>query len=347
MKTLKENTTLIEKAIYKGLLFLSKEQLSTGEFKSYRSTHPEMKENCELDSSPFPSALICYCLSFSEDKSSKMMIVNAINFLKSEMTGNGVWRYWSKQHPYHKNIPPDLDDMSCISSILKKNKLFFPDNKKIFYANINSHGLFYTWITPRFRFPKNLLHWRVVLKETMKPINLYYFWKLNESNPNDIDGVVNANILNYLGENQYTVPTINYLIDIVKTNKEAHCDKWYLDKYNFYYFLSKAYYSGIKSLEPIREDCIRKILLGINPNGKTGNNILETALATCSLLNFKSNSKTIPILINTIIKKQTTSGNWNKIPMYYGGPNKYFGWGSKELTTAFCLEALIRFNNLK
>jgi hypothetical protein len=29
--------------------------------------------------------------------------------------------------------------------------------------------------------------------------------------------------------------------------------------------------------------------------------------------------------------------------MYYGGPKKYYGWGSEELTTGFCIEALGRY----
>jgi hypothetical protein len=325
MKLNNNITNHIQDSIVNGLNFLYRNQLPSGEFKSYRSTHPKMAEDCEFDSSPFPTALICYCLGFSEEGISKKMIKTSIDFLLSEMEANGIWRYWTKQHQYHKNIPPDLDDISCISSILKQNKISFPDNLKIHTGNRNDKGLFYTWIVPRLRFPKNLLHWKVAMREGLKPFSLYYFWKLNESQPNDIDGIVNANVLNYLGEIKETEPVIEYLIDIVKNDKEEKCDKWHLSKYNFYYFLSKNYYSGIKSLSPIKEICIGKILKDVSDNGIIGKNILETALAVCSLLNFGSNSEIIQQGINTILQHQTEDGNWEIFPLYYGGPKKHLG----------------------
>lgn len=340
------STNNLNNSIDKGLLFLRNNQLSSGEFTSYRSTHPEMKEDLEFDSSPFPTALISYCLSFSKKDISKKITQKAIHFLQSEMEGNGVWRYWTKQHPHHKNIPPDLDDISCISSALKANNITFPNNKKIILANTNKDGLFYTWIVPRLRFPKNFLHWKVCLKEGFKPISLYYFWRLNEASPSDIDGVVNANILNYLGACKETEPVIKYLINIVKSDNEENCDKWHLSKYNFYYFLSKNYFFCINSLSPIREICINKIISDVNDNGTIGNNILETALAVCSLINLDSKSHIIENAIHAILKAQTNKGNWKIFPFYYGGPKKYLSWGSEEITTAYCLEALTRFIKL-
>ena len=333
----------LQDSINKGLEFLYSNQLQSGEFISYRSTDPEMVENCEFDSSPFPTALICYCLGFSEEIISRKMIENSIQFLQSEMETNGIWRYWTKQHQYHKNIPPDLDDIACVSSVLKQHHITFPNNEKMLLANRSNQGLFYTWIVPRLRFPKNLSHWKVAMREGLKPFSLYYFWKLNESQPNDIDGVVNANVLNYLGERKETESVIKYLMDIVINDKEESCDKWHLSKYNFYYFLSKNYYAGIQSLSPVKEICIQKILADVNDNGIIGKNILETALAVCSLLNFGCDSEIIQKGINSILHEQTKNGNWKIFPFYYGGPKKYLGWGSEEITAAFCLEAIIRY----
>ncbi|PHR74619.1 MAG: hypothetical protein COA67_00660 [Lutibacter sp.] len=343
MKINQNSDNSIHLSIKKGLIFLNANQLKSGEFISYRSTDPKMIEDCEFDSSPFPTALICYCLSFSEEDISKKMIENAIQFLLSEMEANGIWRYWTKQHQYHGNIPPDLDDIACVSSVLKQNNITFPNNEKILLANRNNNDLFYTWIVPRLRLPKGLSHWKVAMREGLKPFNLYYFWKLNESKPNDIDGVVNANVLNYLGESKETESVVKYLMDIVRNDKEENCDKWHLSKYNYYYFLSKNYYAGIHSLSPVREICIRKILSDVNNNGTIGKNILETALAICTLLNWSSNSEAIQKGVNAILQEQTEFGNWKILPFYYGGPKKYFGWGSKEITTAFCLEALTRY----
>ena len=342
----------IEKAIDGGLKFLQSNQLESGEFKSYRSTDPAMRKDCEFDSSPFPTALICYCLGFFDSSPiAGEMIDKAIGFFLDEMERGAIWRYWTAQHPYHKNIPPDLDDIACVSSILERNRIEFPDNRQLILANRNRQGLFYTWIVPRFAaaaVPFNKSYWRVVLSEALKPVSLYYFWKLNESAPNDVDCVVNANVLFYLGESQATRPVIEYLIKIVEDEKEGCCDKWHLNKFTFYYTVSRNYFAGMSSLERIRDIAVKRILEAArSADGRIGENTLETALAVCALINWKGSdsSSSLPVVekaVRFLLKAQERGGNWERLPFYYGGPKKYFGWGSEEITTAFCLEALAR-----
>ncbi|HRH43243.1 MAG TPA: hypothetical protein PKY82_16545 [Pyrinomonadaceae bacterium] len=329
--------------IEKGLNFLHQNQLASGEFKSFRSTHPTMAEDCEFDSSPFPTALIAYSLSFSESLVAKELIKRAINFFLAEIERGSVWRYWTSIHPYHNNIPPDLDDIACISSVLKQNNVQFADNLKLILANRNRDKLFYTWMVPRFAFPLSFAYWRVVAREALKPISLYYFWKLNESEPNDIDCVVNANVLFYLGKYKETQSVINYLIEIIKSEKEECCDKWHLSRFNLYYALSKNFFAGIDDFKIIRDALIERILSFAKSDGMIGENILETALASCALLNFNDDSMELKNAINILINSQNKKGAWQIFPVYYGGPKKYFGWGSEELTTGFCLEALVRY----
>jgi CRISPR/Cas system CSM-associated protein Csm2 small subunit len=342
MEIAKANITDIETAIERGLDFLYRNQLPSGEFKSYRSTHPTMDEDCEFDSSPFPTSLIAYSLSFSESPKAKEMLNRATKFLLSEMESVGVWRYWTSEHQYHNNIPPDLDDTVCVSSVLKQNGVTFPDNQKLILANRNRQGLFYTWLVPRFSFPLNTSYWRVVLREAMKPISLYYFWKLNESEPNDIDCVVNANVLFYLGKSESTKPVIDYLIRVIEQQKEECCDKWHLSRFNLYYAISRNYFAGIEAFESVRDEVIKRIISFAKDDGIIGNNILETALAVCSLLNWHSDSPEMHNAVKALLAAQKDSGEWQRFPLYYGGPKKYFGWGSEEITTSFCLEALMR-----
>lgn len=333
----------INSAIEKGLDFLHRNQLSSGEFKSYRSTHPTMAEDCEFDSSPFPTSLIAYSLSFSKSSIAQEMIKRAIDFFLNEMERGSIWRYWTSTHPNHKHIPPDLDDIVCISSILEQNKIDFDDNRKLILANRNGQGLFYTWLAPRFSFPLSLAYWRVVGLEALKPISLYYFWKLNESEPKDVDCVVNANVLFYLGNSKETQSVIDYLISVIKNEKESCCDKWHLNRFNLYYALSKNYFAGIKDFEIVRKIIVTRIISATKADGIIGENILETALAVCALLNFGDDSVEIGNAIRVLIESQMPVGAWQIFPIYYGGPKKYFGWGSKEITTGFCLEALTRY----
>jgi len=336
----------LEQAIERGLQYLAEEQLATGEFKSYRSTDPLMKEDCVFDSSPFPTALIVFSLSFSNSIVARKMTVLATKFLLSEMEKHGIWRYWSAAHPYHKSIPPDLDDIACVSAVFKQNNISFPDNRKIILANRNSDGLFYTWIVPRIKLPGSLTYLKVVFKEALKPARLYFFWKHNESEPNDIDAVVNSNVLFYLGNRQETKPVIDYLINIIRNNKEEGCDKWHLSPLNLQYFLSKNYLAGIFEFEMIREVSIDKLLTGTYLVSKDKSNILEIALCACALMNWNCPADKIYPFIEKILNQQEHAGSWPIFPFYYGGPKKYYGWGSPEMTTAFCLEASMRYREL-
>jgi len=344
MEIAKAKINNIETAIERGLDFLQRNQLPSGEFKSYRSTHPTMEEDCEFDSSPFPTSLIAYSLSFSESLKAKEMLNRAVKFFLSEMESESVWRYWTSQHQYHNNIPPDLDDTVCVSSVLKQNGVQFPDNQNLILANRNRQGLFYTWLVPRFSFPINASYWRVILREAVKPISLYYFWKLNESEPNDIDCVVNANVLFYLGESESTKAVIDYLVRVIEQNKEECCDKWHLSRFNLYYAISRNYFAGIKKFEAVREEVIKRIISSAKDDGIIGNNILETALAVCSLLNWRCLRHELHNAVEMLLGAQKDSGEWQRFPFYYGGPKKYFGWGSEEITTGFCLEVMTRYS---
>jgi hypothetical protein len=333
----------IENSLSAGLHFLREHQLPSGEFKSYRSTDPKMREDCEFDSSPFPSAQIAFCLNFFPASTTGEMIRKVIHFFLDEMEGPGIWRYWTAQHHYHKNIPPDLDDVACVSIILQQHAVPFPDNRPLILANRNPQRLFYTWLAPRWSFPRNLSYGRVIMREALKPISLYYFWKLNESKLNDIDGVVNANVLYYLGQSEATAPLIDYLVEIIESNREECCDKWHLSRFNVYYAISRNYYAGVKTLEKIRPEVIRRMTSAAHDDGRIGDNILETALAVCSLLNWNCDSPALHRGIRYLLNTQHSSGEWPIFPYYYGGPKRYFGWGSAELTTGFCLEALVRY----
>ena len=332
----------IETSVERAIEFLRRSQLPSGEFKSYRSTDAEMSRDCEFDSSPFPTAMIAYCLSFHDSPVVRQMLDSVARFFLFEMEGAGVWRYWTRQHQYHRNIPPDLDDIVYISSFLRQQEIDFPDNEKLVLANRNERGLFYTWLVPRMISTLETSYWRVVLREALKPVSLYYFWKLNESSPNDIDCVVNANVLFYLGERAETEPIIEYLIEIVRENREDCCDKWHLNRFTFYYALSRNYLAGVKAFEAVRETVINRILATAQNDGSFGNNMLETALAVCALLNLDHKSNQLYKAVRALLNAQQKSGAWQIAPLYYGGPKKYFGWGSEELTTGFCIEAITR-----
>ncbi len=335
------NARGLDEPIARGLDFLRRSQLPTGEFRCYMSTDHALERDAVVDSSPFPTALVAYSLGFAEE--AKDMLERCARFFLREMEGRGLWRYWTKRHQYHSVIPPDLDDIACVSYVLRRQGVEFPDNVPLVLANRDGRGLFQTWVTPRWRMPASRAFLRAALPQLLSPAKLYYFWKLNESGPADVDCVVNANVLFYLGAGRWSRPVVDYLLDSLRRGAEDCCDKWHLNRFTFYYAVSRNFHAGLDELGAAREESVARIAASARADGSIGENALDTALAACALLYWKSDAPELERAIHFLLSAQRVDGAWPRAVLYYGGPKKFYGWGSEELTTGFCLEALLHF----
>jgi hypothetical protein len=333
----------LDAGVERGLDFLERSQLPTGEFKVFMSTDGSLEKDCVVDSSPFPTALVAYSLGFSGSDGAARMLGKALRFLLAEMEGPGLWRYWTRQHRYHSVIPPDLDDTACVSYVLRRHGVAAPPNRDLIFANRDPRGLFYTWLTPRWPPPPNARYLSAVLRQWLSPVKLYYFWKLNESAPHDVDCVVNANVLFYVGESEATRPVVEYLTDILRRGEEGCCDKWHLNRFMFHYVVSRNFDAGVAAFGSVREEAVERIVGAATGEGCIGGGVLETALAACALLSWRSTPPELGRAVRYLLAAQRAAGDWPRAALYYGGPKKYYGWGSEELTTGFCLEALLRY----
>ena len=330
--------------IARGLEFLRRSQMPSGEFKVYMSPDLSLARDCVFDSSPFPAALIAYALGFADTEEAGDVLDKALRFLLSEMEGPGLWRYWTKRHPGHSTIPPDLDDISCASYVLRRHDLPFPPNLELVLANRTPEGRFYTWMTARWPLPPVPSFRRVVLSQWLHPFRLYRFWKL-EPTRHDVDGVVNANVLFYLGEAPETKPAVDYLIDILRRGEEDACDGWYANRFMFYYALSRNFDAGVAALEEVRGESVARIVGAAKPDGSIGGGILNTALSVCALLSWRSSPPELDGAVRFLLARQREDGAWARASVYYSGPKKIYGWGSEELVTGFCMEALLRYRD--
>ncbi len=340
----------LERSIAKAVDFLAQSQLADGEFGiefqqkygvlfSQDKNQSDSTEKIVFDSSPFATSLILYALgSLKHEPKVQRMIKEGLNFLLEEMEPGGLWRYWSSKNQNHTMIPPDLDDICCASHILRTHNLLPVKNKRIILANRNRQGLFYTWLLPRSftSITLNLLTSQKALSHSNE------IWKLTEKD--DICCVVNANVLLYLGETAQTQKTIQHLINLVLRDEEDNSLSFYNHKLSFYYMLSRAYSNGVNSLKDVRISLISKTLSLQEVDGSFGDELL-TALAVCTLLNFDCYCPALDKAIDFLLKTQQLDGSWKTIPMYGGQLDKAL-FGSAELTTAFCLEALTRYRLL-
>jgi len=303
-------------AIEKAIDFLYHHQLPYGEFKTYMSPNLRLEDQYLPDSTPFVTTLVLYCLGFVNCPKASEMTRKAVNFLIEEMKPPGVWRYWTSRT--NQQPTPDLDDTSCASFVLKKYHPHIDSNIGIVLSNRNDQGLFCTWI------------------------------KDDHTAQNDVDSVVNANVLLYLGEREETKAVCDYLNHIVLNDQEQGSYWYYLDHLALYYMMSRAYFNGVPKLRDSQNAVINKLTLRQQKDGSFGNE-LYTALAVCTLLNFEyDDSTTLNPAIDYISNRQQKDGAWARVAFYTGpeAPIPHSFWfGSEELTTALCLEALARYRH--
>jgi hypothetical protein len=324
--------------------FLASRQLPSGQFPVEATIHS--RQVTTPDQSLFATTHILYSLDLVPGHLARGMIARGLDYFRVEMTGRGLWRYWNRDAEWGGRkisafIPADLDDTANVSYLLRRHGVPFPDNRPLILLNSNRAGLYYTWLMLRPARTMNPRYWLTMLRElTVQRVTL--FWKTSEAGYFDIDGVVNANALLYLGECPETAAIVDWLIEIVRTGREETCDKWYRDAFSFYYALSRNYRAGVRTLGVVVPEILARLRCAAAGTGQIGENCLQTALAVNTMLNLgvEADSALIVRALDYLLGTQSPGGSWPSAPYYYGGPTKAVSWGSPELTTGLCLEAL-------
>lgn len=325
---------LIEQAISGAIAFLFSSQVSSGEFRTYAWGDEPGEERAIFDSSPFATSLVLYSLGFCHDDRVIVMTRKALDFLCSEMEGPGLWRYWSSKNERHEFLPPDLDDTCNVSFILSRHGRAFPPNRHLILANRNGQGLFYTWMSPRADSSQELTS---ALQPFVNPIMTSAFKIIGALD--NIDCAVNANALLYLGDCRETQAAADYLADQVLKDNDLNGSSYYLDRLSIYYMLSRARANGAYSLDETSDPVTDRIVAGQRSDGSWGNPLL-TALAACALLNYARPLAFLDSAVDYLLRVQSPDGSWARAAMFAGRSPFY---GSEELTTAFCVEALARY----
>jgi hypothetical protein len=302
-------------AIEKGVAYLESAQLPSGEIPIEISSTSEMSGDCVRQPCVFPAALAARALSITP-KADRLRF-RALEFLQREMSADGLWRHPSSELPEHEDTPLDLDDTSLASTALAAAGRQFPDNRPLLLAERDSIGLFRTWM-PRW--------WR-------HPLRTYRFFKYI-AKPRDVDSVVNANVVVYLGNCPETQPAIAHMLAVLRSEGELKSTIWYGSRFTVWYFFSHA----LRDIAPEAGEMIVPRIETAPPA-----NPLELAVATSTLLLWNR----VPD-IEPLIDAQLSSGAWPRAGFYHMGLREKDSqpkppwWGSEALTTVFAVEALTR-----
>ena len=345
MNTLGLDPTRVEQSIGRGIAYLRENQLATGELRAYRGTDAAMQGERKQDSSIFPTALAAQCLLFLEDRSEVDEILKrATDFFFAQRLEDGVWGHFTIGHALRRLCSPDVDDTSCVSAVLKARGLLgsMAGNIELLLANQNRAGLFHTWMVTRIPPRFNAAWWRLVLAEWKTPKRTIRYWRMNAPTRNGVDSVVNANVLFYLGNIAEVRRTADYLLRTIAAGNETPSDLWYQETNIVDYFFSRLFLRGFDQLEPGRQIMLDRIRASAREDGLLGGSVLETAMGVCALMNLGIMSADMSPWIEKLLQTQQADGAWPRQIIYWGGPDRKVGWGSEEVTTAYCLEALSR-----
>lgn len=331
------------------LEFLEHRQHSSGEFKMDFTFEQwiDPQTGCPgvgVDESPFSTSYIIHSLSYSSHPAARRITTAAMRYFRDQELPGGMWRYWNKGTAPLGDIPADADDTACISELVERFDSPAPDNKWLLRLNRDSRNLFYTWITPRLSAGLNRRYWSIVLSDVTFE-RLVLFWMRSPATRGDVDAVVNANVALYFGAVQETEPVVDLLLQVARDGAETTCDKWYPDINTFYYAASRCYARGMTRLAEMTQPMLTRFSEQSGADGRIGDNDMLTALAAGAILNFGIESKLLAPAIDYLLKTQQDDGGWMSRPFYTNGSRPaQTTWGSRELTTGFCLEAIERFS---
>ncbi|HEY5412756.1 MAG TPA: hypothetical protein VIJ94_18710 [Caulobacteraceae bacterium] len=335
-------------AVARAVGFLRGAQLGNGEFETLLGSDKFMS-NAVFDSSPFVTSFVVFALTrLPSAIDARDVLDRACGFLQAEMEPGGVWRYWTSRQAKHLLIPPDLDDTACISFALKAAGRRPPDNLWGFRLARDDRGRFLTWVPPsRRELP--LRHWPAQTAAFVRRRVLGSKPRLERPEDrrfegirvraDDIDPVVNANALLYLGESAETAAALAYVQSFIADGPQAGFSIYYQDPLFLFHAVARACQCSAPSLAGLKDRVVKGVLARADSDGRYDNPICAAA-AACALGAYDPGSAGFAPAIDQLLETQRGDGGWDAHPFYAGREGRNF-WGSEALTTALSLEALI------
>lgn len=320
-----------------GLRFLAQAQSPSGEVPVMMTQQVDGREVAVVDTAVFPTALAVHALR--DVAGAHGIRSQGCAFLTREMKNGGVWSHWPADHPTTLVLPPDLDDTVCASLALGVDGRVPIGNRPLILNCRDGRGLFRTWILADLRW-RGRAHWRATWRQWLHRPTRFMFFRRTAAAPADVDAVVNANVLAWLGDFEGRETVADWLLAILIAGEEEWCDKWYDDAVVVRYFFARALAD-----HPRAKDIIVERTLATAPRSA-----LHRALMISTLAMVRTAAPAG--WLAALHEAQASDGSWASAPFYSGGrprrgdgrcdptPATQARWGSAALTTAFCLEAL-------
>ena len=301
----------VRQAIALGLRFLQDAVGADGAWPVRRYANRELAGPGSSESPPFVAGLGLLALRECDDPAAVRLRRRTRAFLHACMQYPGVWRYWPR-------LPPDVDDTAICSLAAGPHLwLLLARNVAFLLACRDRAGRFRTWMAGPEKVSAAL---------------------------NPVDSVVNANVVAYLGDRPETRAAQRWLAALVADASERDLAlRYYPEPIDLYVAMTRA-----RSLAPpvfarLRLALAARILSCRRPGGGFGD-VMRTAQALTALhrLRAADRAEVVRPALDRLLAAQRTDGGWPECLAWLGQPGTALGFGSEALTTACCVEALLR-----
>ena len=332
----------VSAAVDRGVAYLAARQLPDGGFRCTFVNPAAPDEHTPDDASVFPAALVALALADLPGDVAAGIVERAARFLRATMEPPGAWRYWTPAHPWWGPMPTDADDTALATHVLRLTG-GAPANDALFLANRDRRGRFYTWQVLRLGAPpRSLAYWRLATRRWRRPALARWAW-MGNPDPRDVDAVVNANVLLVLGNRRATRRAVAWLADTVRRGLEWDRDRWYRSPFALYAALSRAERAGVDGFAELWPEVVERIAAAQQGDGAIGESLIDTAYAAGVLAGHGGAEAVRRRAEGHLLAAQAGDGSWATAPVYFDGATPPVAWfGSPEVTTALCLEALSR-----
>ncbi len=301
----------LSEARQRAIAFLEKAQNPDGSFPA-ELCRPAEGQCRTSPTTVFTAAMVLCALRGVEEPYARAVFRKGTAFLEREEQSGGLWRFNSRGASVPA-LSPDSDD-TALASFLLAGTGQAVCNQDRFAGNRDEGGRFYTW----FR---------------------------NPGENNDVDSVVNANVLLYLGDGPTTGSACRWLVSLVREEKEADSFPYYVHATDLYYALARAYSHGAACLEGAMPILRERIPALAGPDGSVGGNVQHTLLAALALSYAGYRGPALEAMRDFVIQWQMADGSLPASFIFAGpappAPRTAF-WRSAAVTTALAVELLSR-----
>ncbi|NDC76580.1 MAG: hypothetical protein EBZ67_01660 [Chitinophagia bacterium] len=243
-----------------------------------------------------------------------------------------------------RSMPVDIQSTAMALSFLRERGESVKVPRGTLFSNRDRQGLFHTFLMFRRGVKPSLGYWRAVWSLACHRAVMSLFGKAPGILRDDVSVPMNAYMLQLLGECPATEPIVEALKRMISEGTEGDRYGWYRDAFTVYRHISTACRMGVEGLEELRDTIVDRVFASYRPDGSFNGEVTDTARAICILLDFGVEDSRILRSALWLLSKQNEDGSWDRRAAYFdaGKSDTVVSFGSEDIVTALCLEAVCR-----